>query len=302
MDFQELTDVYEKLEKTASGNEMREILASFFKHVPVELISKISYLTLGTIASEYDPLVLGMAEKSVLKAIASAGGMELSKVQKIMQEAGDVGLTAEKVLQKKPQTLVPLGKLTVEDLFNKLHQIADMGGEGSQDKKANILISLLQKATSTGAKYICRIVLGTLRMGVGDMTVLDALAIAYTGEKKNKEYLERAYNICPDVGIIAETIVKKGLKGLDKIEIHLGTPIKVMLAQRVEELGEIPEKMKGKFTVEAKYDGERIQAHKTSQGKIILFSRRLENITDQFPDLVQYLLKQIKAKDFVLEG
>ncbi|HLC90530.1 MAG TPA: ATP-dependent DNA ligase [Candidatus Nanoarchaeia archaeon] len=302
MDFEKLVSLYEHLEKTSSGNEMREILANFLKNVPAEDIGVICYLTLGTIASEFEGVVLGMADKSVLKAIASAGGTELSKVQKKMQETGDAGLTAEQVLQKKPQTLVPLETLTVHELFEKLHKIATASGTGSQDQKCNILVSLLQKSSPQGAKYVCRIALGTLRMGVGDMTVLDALAIAFTGEKKNKEYLEQAYNLCPDVGVIAETVVKKGLKGLEKIEVKVGRPIKMMLAQRVEQLDEISKKITGQFTVEAKYDGERVQIHKDKKGKITLFSRRLDTITQQFPDLVKELQKQVKGDDYILEG
>lgn len=302
MDFQKLVDIYEELEQTASGNKMRELLAEFFKSVPKADIAMISYLTLGQIASDYEDVVLGIAEKSVLKAIAVAGGVDSEKVKKAMQELGDVGLTAEKILQKKPQTLVPLSKLTVREFFDSLHKITSSTGSGSQDVKTNLLASLLQRVSPKGSKYITRITLGTLRMGVGDMTVLDALAIAFTGEKGNKELLETAYNICPDVGIIAETIANDGLKGITKIDVHVGRPIKMMLAQRVDELGEIFEKMSGKVTAEGKYDGERIQAHKDKKGKITLFSRRLENITEQFPDLVKVIGEKIDAKEFVLEG
>ncbi len=302
MDFLKLAQVYQELEKTSSGNKMREILSDFFKSIRPEDAATISYLTLGSIASDFEGLNLGMADKSVLKAIAAAGGMDESKVKKILQESGDLGLVAEKVLQKKSKTLVEPEKLTIKEVFDKLHKIAQTSGEGSQDIKSKLLVSLLQKASPIEAKYVCRIVLSMLRMGVGDMTVLDALAIAFTGEKRNKEILEQAYNICPDVGIIAKTLVNKGLKGLEKIDINVGRPIKMMLAQRVENLEEVPGKMSEGFTAEAKYDGERVQAHKESKGKITLFSRRLESITDQFPDLVDYLKKQVEAKEFVLEG
>ncbi|MBU0470796.1 MAG: ATP-dependent DNA ligase [Nanoarchaeota archaeon] len=301
MDFQKLADLYEELENTSSGNAMREILSKFFKEVPPEDIAMVAYLTLGQIDSEYEGLVLGMAEKSVLKAISTAGGIEQSKVKTIMEKEGDVGLTAEIVLKKKPQTLVPLGKLTVPELFEKLHKITKLTGSGSQEAKTNTLASMLQKSSAKGARYIARITLGTLRMGVGDMTVLDSLAIAFTDDKKNKEILEKAYNICPDVGVIAETLAKKGIKGIEKIDISVGRPIKMMLAQRVKELKDIKEKIPGEMAVEGKYDGERVQAHK-SKGKITLFSRRLDNITAQFPDVVKYLEKNIEAKDFVVEG
>ncbi|HLD01131.1 MAG TPA: ATP-dependent DNA ligase [Candidatus Nanoarchaeia archaeon] len=302
MDFDQLITLFEKLEKTSSGNSLREILAEFWKEIPVEDIAKISYLTLGQIASQYEDVVLGMAEKMVEKAIAAASGMEAAKVRQILQQEGDIGLAAEKILHQKPRTLIPVGKLTVPELFNKLHKIAAMSGSGSQDQKINLVVAMLQKCSPTGAKYLSRIVLGTLRLGVGDMTVLDSLALAYTGDKKNKVELEAAYNICPDVGVIAETVARKGLKGLAKIEVHVGRPIKMMLAQRVKLLEDLPKKMPGKIAVEGKYDGERVQAHKDKKGKITLFSRRLDDITQQFPDLVKYLEKQIKAKEYVVEG
>ncbi len=302
MHFLTLATLFEQLEKTSSGNTMREILAEFLKKVPEDDIAVICYLCLGQIASEYEGEVLGIADKSILKSIAAAGGTDISKVQKIMKEVGDAGLTAEKVLQHKPRTLVPVGKLAVHELFEKLHKVTQTSGTGSQDQKSNIIVSLLQKASPLEAKYVVRIALGTLRLGAGDMTLLDALAIAYTGDKSNKEILEKAYNICPDVGLIAETLVKKGLKGIEKIDVHVGRPIKMMLCQRVDEIDEIAEKIPGEFAVEAKYDGERVQAHKDKKGKITLFSRRLENITSQFPDLVKELYQKVEGKEYVIEG
>ena len=301
MDFEELVVLYEELEKTASGNKMREILSEFFKKAPKDDIGVISYLTLGQIASEYEGMVLGIAEKSVLKAIAKAAGIDEEKTRKVMQETGDAGLTAEKLLQKKPKTLVPLGKLTVKEFFDKLHKIASSSGTGSQDTKINTIVGLLQKSSPTGAKYIVRIALSSLRMGVGDMTVLDSLSIAYTGSKENKEILEKAYNICPDVGIIAETLAKKGMKEIEKIDVHIGRPIKMMLAQRISSLEEVQEKISGKLAIEAKYDGERMQVHKTKEG-ISIFSRNMENITSQFPDILKHLKENVFGKEYVIEG
>ncbi len=302
MEFQKLAELYETLEKISSGNAMRETLAEFFKSVPLEDIAVVSYLTLGQIASQYENVVLGLAEKSLIKAIALASGISETKVKENVQKKGDAGLTAAELLQKKPRTLVPLGTLTIHLLFTTLHKIVETSGTGSQERKTNLLVSLLQKASPLEAKYLVRIALGTLRMGVGEMTVLDALALAYTGEKKNKEFLERAYNLCPDVGEIATVLARKGVKGLDKIEIHVGRPIKMMLAQRIEALADLKDKMPETVAVEGKYDGERVQAHRDRKGKITLFSRRLDTITSQFPDLVVHLEKQIKAKEYVIEG
>jgi DNA ligase 1 len=301
MDFIKLVEVYEKLESISSGNEMREVLAKFFKQVPTDDIAMLSYLTLGKLGADFESHVLGLAEKSVLKSIALAGGTGLDTVKKVLRETGDAGLAAQKVLKTKPQTLVPLGKLTVHELFEKLKLISQTAGMGSIETKTKTIATLLQKTSSTGAKYVVRIALGTLRMGVAEMTILDSLAIAFTGEKKNKEMLERAYNICPDVGVIADIIATKGLEGLEKINITVGRPIRMMLAQRVKEWDDVVKKIPGKLAAEGKYDGERVQAHKVDN-KITLFSRRLENISEQFPDLVGNLAKQVNAKEFIIEA
>ena len=301
MHFEKLVTIYEELENTASGNKMREILSEFFKEVPSENLKIITYLTLGQISSDYESVVLGIAEKTILKSISLAGGVDSSKVRQILKETGDAGLTAEKIMKNKPMTLVPLGKLTIDEFFHGLHKVAEAEGNKSIDVKVNLIARLLQKTSPKGAKYLIRIALGTLRMGVGEMTVLDSLAIAFTGEKKNKKILEHAFNICPDVGIIAETMAQQGLAGIQKIDIHVGRPIKMMLCQRVKNIEEIQEKIPGPIEVEEKYDGERIQVHK-SQGKITLFSRRLENITEQYPDVINYLENQVQAKEYVIEG
>lgn len=301
MDFQKLVDLYEQLEKISSGNEMREVLAEFFKIVPKEEIQIVTYLTLGKFTPDYQSEVLGLAEKSVLNAIGLTAGVSKKKVKELIEKTGDAGLTAQQLLKVKPRTLVPVGKLTIRGLFDNLKKIAAISGIGSQDKKAKILIGMYQKTSALGAKQLTRVVLGTLRMGVGDMTVLDALAIAFTEDKKNKEFLEQAYNLCPDVGEIAEVTARSGIKGLKKITPVVGRPIRMMLAQRLPTLDDLHKKMEGEVAVEGKYDGERVQVHKDKKGIISLFSRRLENITAQFPDLVDYLSK-VKAKDFIAEA
>ncbi len=303
--FDGLVTIYEELEATASGNRMREVLSEFLKKVPHEEMEIVAYLTLGQIASEYEDVNLGMAEKMVAKAITLASGTAEEKVKETVRQKGDLGLAAEQLIRSRGKGLEAFtGKkhqLEIDEVFQTLHKIAESGGEGSQERKISLLASILKDASPKAAKYITRIAMGTLRMGVAAMTVLDSLAIAFTGSKANKPQLEHAYNICPDIGIIAKTIAVKGLKGIEKIDVAVGRPINMMLAQRVEQIADIKEKMEGKISAEEKYDGERVQAHKT-KGKIVLFSRRMENITNQFPDVVDELTKNIKAKEFVIEG
>ncbi len=293
MKFNELARLYEKLEKTSSYNTMREILSTFFKHVSKDEIKQVSYLTLGSIASHFADVNLGMAEKMVVKAIAQAGRQKEEIVFRQYKKTGDIGITAENYAGK--------GGLSVKTVFETFHKIVLATGTGSQDKKIALLAGLLKQASPIEARYLARIILGDLRLGVGDKTVLDALAVAYTGRKEAREQLEHAYNICPDVGLIAETLVKKGLKSVERIGVEIGIPIQSMLCQRIKDIEEVQNKMGYPVIVEEKYDGERIQVHKQGS-KIKLYSRRLEDITLQFPDIVEAVKKAIKAKNCVLDS
>jgi DNA ligase-1 len=293
MKFSELAKLYETLEKTSSYNKMRAILAKFFKKTPKTEVKNVAYLTLGQIASDYADINLGMAEKMVVKSIAKAGGASQSFVLKRYKKLGDVGKTAEEYAGK--------GALTVKEVFETLHKIAKASGGGSQERKISLLAKLLSKASPLEARYLARTVLGDLRLGAGSKTVLDALSIAYTGTKAARKKLEYAFNICPDVGIIAETVARKGVRGVERIGVELGVPILSMLCQRVKDLGQIKTKIGYPVAVEEKYDGERIQIHKKGD-KVRLYSRRLENITAQFPDVVAAVKKNVKARNCVIDS
>lgn len=295
MKFSDLAAAYEQLEKTDSGNALRSILASLFKRVAKADIDKVAYLTLGRIASDYADINLGMAAKMVLKAVAVASGKDEDTVVRLAKKLGDIGLVAEELVGRKRKDL------TVKEVFETLHRIAAASGAGSQERKITLLATLLRNASAREARYLARIVQGNLRLGVGDKTVLDALCITFTGSKAAKRDVEHAYTIAPDVGVIAKTIATRGIAGIRRIGVVLGVPIQMMLCQRVKDLDDIPTKMGTPFAVEQKYDGERIQAHK--RGHIItLYSRRLENITAQFPDIVAAIRKQVKATNCVIEG
>jgi len=290
--FAPLANVFEKLEKTSSSNQAQLILAELFNKVKKQDIDKVCYLTLGSIASPSECVVLGMADQMVIKSIARAAGKDEHILKNDFKSLGDLGKVAEKdVTQKRAQ-------LSVADVFSGLHDIASSSGTGSQSMKIETLASLLQRATSTEAKYIVRIALGKLRMGVADMTLLNSLAIAFMHDKKNKEHLERAYNVCPDIGVIARAAVQ-GVGAVQKVLPLIGRPIKVMLAQRSKTLAEIVERMPDGICAEEKYDGERVQIHKKGK-KVWLFSRRMDNITLQFPDVAAAIVKL--RGDFIVEG
>jgi len=294
MKFSQLTNIYAQFEKTRSGNALREILAKFLKTVPRAELERVSYLLIGQIDSYFSGIKLGLAEKMVLRAIAEASGRSPDTVLKQFKEIGDAGDVAAGFAKRS-------GGLTVKEVFETLHTIARTSGQGSQDTKTQLLAGLLRKASPQEARYLCRIVLENLRTGVADRTVLSGLTIAFTGNREQKKILENAYNICPDVGVIAGTLAKKGIAGVKRIGVKLGRPLQSMLCQRVTSLAEIPGLMGVPFAVEQKYDGERIQAHKDGRN-VTLYSRRLENVTAQFPDIVLHIQKNVKAKTAVIDG
>lgn len=288
--FKKVAEYFEVLEKTSSSNKMIEILAELFKKSKGE-VDVVAYLALGELDSSYAGQVTGMADKMVLKAIASCA--DESKVKEVFKKTGDVGLVAEKFCRGK-------GSLKLDFVFKEIKKIAAASGAKSQEVKIKYLVGLLRKASPLEARYLARILTGTMRVGFSVMTILSALAIAFTGDKRNKEILERAYNNNPDIGAIAKKVAKGGLKGLGSMEASVGRPIKMMLAQRVKSIEEIFKKMP-ELAVEEKYDGERIQAHKKGR-RVVLFSRRMEDITLQYPDVVEYIHRSLADKDFIIEG
>jgi len=223
----------------------------------------------------------------------------------MLKKSGDLGSVAEEAIKKKKQmTLFSFQeekKLTVEKVYENFDKIARAEGEGSQEKKIQYLAELLNLSSPLEAKYIIRTVEGKLRLGIADMTILDALSVAFGGTKELRSFVERAYNIHPDLGYIARKLAEEGIEGVKKIKIQLGIPIRAMLAERLPSLEEILAKMGGRAAFEYKYDGMRIQAH-VGEERIWLYSRRLENLTSQFPDVVNAIKEAFKGREGIFDG
>ena len=301
MRYSLIADAYEKIEATTKRLEMTDYLVQLLKNTPKELIDKVVYLTQGKLYPDFMGIEIGVAEKLAIRAIARASGHSEKEIEEDLKKTGDIGETAQNFIAKKKQITLFQQPLTVEKVYETLDKMAKATGEGAMDLKVSLLAGLLANASPKEAKYIVRTVTGKLRLGIADMTVLDALAIAYGGGKEARQLLERAYNISSDLGRVAKTLVEEGLEGIKKFKVVIGEPIRPMLAERLSSPHEILEKLGGKCAAEYKYDGERIQAHKDGK-KVLLFSRRLENITAQYPDAVELLKNHVKAKEAILEG
>ena len=300
--YDTLVDCYNRLESTTKRLEMTDILADLFKEASADEVEKIVYLTQGKIHPDWkgEPEI-GMAEKMVVETLTKVSGLKKAKVERLVSELGDIGLAAEETLKDKTQGSFFQRSLTVSDVYNGLDKIARREGQGSTKQKIDDLGSLLSDSSPIGARYIARTVVGKLRLGIGDMTILDALSQAHTGSKDQRDVLERAYNLSSDLGFVARTLEEDGLEAVEDFHVRVGSPIRVMAAQRLSTAEEVVEKLGGKCSAEYKLDGERFQIHKKGD-KVTIFSRRLENITYMYPDAVKMTKTRITAEDAIIEG
>jgi DNA ligase-1 len=300
MRFSRFSEYLEKIEETSKRLEMFEILSEMFKEADKSEVDEIVYFCEENLKPSFYSIEMGMAEKMVEKAIAKVTGRSEKEVNSEYKKLGDLGLVIEK-LGAKQATLFKSHKLGVEEVYNQLMKIAEIGGGGSVDKKIAMLSGLLSNCSGLEARYVVRFVLGRLRLGIGDPTLMDSMSKALTGDRMElRKDIERAYNLCSDLGKVASVLFNKGVNGLKEFKVSVGSPIRMALAERLPSAEEIIKKI-GKCAVETKYDGLRLQVHKQGD-KIEMFSRNLERMTPMFPDVVEGIRKQIKLKNAILEG
>lgn len=298
MDFAHVIATFEQMEQTSSRLALTDYLVALLKKTPPGIIDKVIYLIQGKLYPEYEGIELGLAEKMVIRSIASSSGKNQSEIERIYQKTGDLGDAAGEAMKSKSQSTFFSEPITVERVYSTFDRVARTMGSGSQETKLRVISSLLNDATPAEGRYIIKFVMGQLRLGIADYTVLDALALAFTGDKSNRQALENAYNVSSDLGTVAKLLAIKGLEAVKSIKITLFRPIRPMLAERISTAEEALERMEGRAAVEYKLDGERVQVHKGE--RVELFSRRLEKITSHYPD-VAAAVKSIKSK-VILEG
>jgi DNA ligase-1 len=301
MEFSIISEMFEMMEKTTKRIELTNILVELLKKTPKKIIPNVVYLLQGIIRPNFEGVELGIAEKLAIHAISKSAGFPIKKIEDDYRESGDLGLTASNILKIKTQTTFTTEKITVERVYETLFKIAKLKGKGSQDLKMKHISSLLNDATPLEAKFVLKILLGTLRLGIAENTVMDALAIAFTGKKENRVQIENAYNVSSDLGKVSLIVATDGIDEIKKFKISLFSPIRPMLADRVQSEKDVIKKMPEQFVAEYKLDGERVQIHKQSD-KIILFSRRLENITQYYPDIVERIGKTLNVNEGVFEA
>ncbi len=301
MKFSIISDAFEKMEMTSKRLELTEILVELIKEIPQDVISKAIYLIQGKLRPNFEGVELGIAEKLVMKAMSKSSGIQLKKIEDEYNKGGDLGQAAENILQQKIQTTFASETITLERVYETLFKIANLEGKGSQEMKMRYISSILNDATPQEAKFILKILLGTLRLGIAENTVMDALAIAFTGKKENREVIENAYNVSSDLGEVAQVVSKGGITEIKKFQVQLFHPIRPMLADRIKSGEDTVKKFQDEFAAEYKLDGERAQIHK-QKNTVVIFSRSLENITSYYPDIVEKISKSIISDNVILEA
>lgn len=337
MEYGVLAEAYARAETTTKRLELTQIVAGLLEETPAPLVATVVALSQGRLAPEFEGVELGLAEKLVVGAVAGVAGVKEDEVVRERNRQGDIGSAAEKLLARKTQATLFRTPLTVETVYEKLHQIAAASGSGSQDKKLKILRLLLSEAEPVEARYLVRTVTGKLRLGIQDATVLDALAAMVTDGKvvtvtemeddqrarreEAKAALEHANDVASDLGLVAATALEpfkeaerrlqdhdraalgaRALEALERIRMTVGTPLRAMLAERLSTAEDILEKLDGKAALEYKYDGLRVQAHLGKDGSVRLYSRRLEDLTPQFPDVAAALAEAFEGREAIVEG
>ncbi len=300
--YERLARVYEEIEATPGTLEKTRIFSELLKDAKSDEVDKIVALTVGQLFPSWmgEPEI-GIAEKMAIQVISTAASVTEREVKSKLRKTGDIGAVAEVLLSTSAQQTLFAEEVSVTKVFNELAAVARVSGKGSSKDKVARMVGLISDASPLEAKFIIRTVTSQLRLGLSVMGILDALSLAFTGDKDARDILEHAFNVCSDLRRVAKLLAEKGIKAVKELKAEVGVPIRMMAAKKLSSPQEIIEKAGPEVLVEFKYDGERVQIHKNGND-VLLFSRRQERITEQYPDVVQLVLDHVEAKTCILEA
>lgn len=299
MDFALLVDIFNRMAETSSRLELTSLLADLFSRGSSDL-EILSYFTLGKLAPEFENKEMYVADKMIIKALSEISGRSTEEIGRMQSKYGDLGSVTESILGEKQQRSLFAENLTVRGVYETLMKLPEFSGSGSTQRRIKTIEKLLISASPVEAKYIVRIISGKLRLGVSEATVLSALIQAF-GMEEHRQIVENAYNFYPDMGYIAALLRSGDLEKISGIRAKPLIPFKVMLAERLQSIEAILDKMGGKASFEYKYDGLRVQLHRSGK-RVKIFSRGSEDLTDQFPDIVDNMLRSFDCSSCILDG
>ncbi len=295
MEYLELVNLYEGLSKTTKKLEKANILSKFIKKLNLAEIDDVMCLVTASVFPPYDKRKIGFSDRLVLKAISSTSGIKPEDVEKLWSKIGDLGDVAEKLLKDKPQKTLSTESLTVKKVLENLRKLAALEGEGTVDRKISLVSELLSSAKPNEAKFIIRTVLGELRIGIAEGIVRDAISEAFNFDVKN---IKQGMDLAMDYSEIISTAKNGSIKSS---RIRVGRPLKVMLAILAADIDEGFKALGSPLQLEYKLDGFRVTIHKKGS-EIKLFTRRLEDVSKQFPDVIDAIKENIQGDNFILDG
>jgi DNA ligase-1 len=291
----ELADTLSRLETTRSRLRLVDACADLLRRCAREERECVVYLLQAQLRPPYEGLEIGLGERLIVRALADAYAATDAAVRREFRARGDLGLVAEKLAVTTPRQ-----RLTVRRAYDALLEVAHTSGVGSIGRKVARFAKLLRAVGPAEGKLLVRIAQGRLRLGVGDQTILEAVALAALGDSSKRVLVEAAYNVRSDLASVTSLAFEKGERGLRKCGPQIGTPVRPALAQRLSSARAIIERL-GEVQVEPKYDGFRLQLHRDGK-RVSVFSRRLENVSAMFPELVEAARRQLKPQRAIIEG
>jgi len=303
MDYKELCEIYENLESTSKGLEKTKILSEFLKKMKNN--PNLIYLLQGKVFPDYDETELGISHQLAIKALSTATGIKTSEIVKQFKILGDLGKVAEKIFEKKQQTALFSKKLTAEKVMSNLQKLSEFKGKGTVDKKISLIAEILHDASGKEAKYITRTILSDLKIGVGSGILRDAIVDFCFHPKdieEKKHYSQIVQNAYDKSTDFAEIFEKSCNNKLDEISLSPGKPVKVMLFPKAKDIEDAFRIVGKPAAFEFKYDGFRMMINKEKNNEIKIFTRRLDNVTKQFPDVVKYVKENVKAETFIIDA
>lgn len=318
MDYKTLAESYAALEATSKRLEKTFLVSMLLKKTDQAELAYIIPLLRGKVFPDWDERKIGIADRYVIKALTLATGHSATKIEESWKKLGDLGDVAAELATKKSQATLASSTLKAKKVYDNIQRLALLEGQHSVRNKVQLIAELLSGCSPTEARYVVRTVLGDLRVGIGDGTMRDAIAWAYLVDPQydaeaktivpedRKAYTEvvdavqTAYDKSNDFSVVAKA-ARKGLPAIRNIKIEVGRPVKVMLALKVENVAEGFKRVGTPAELEYKYDGFRMVIHKYGK-TITVFTRRLENVTRQFPEVVDAVAKQVKGSSFIVDG
>ena len=293
MRYYELIRVYNEIRSKSGRLDKVEIISKFIKNLKDDELKEIIYLLQGRVFADNDARKTGVNEKIVIKALSIISGENEKEIEKIWSKKGDLGEISEELINKKKQSALFEKKLDVEKVINNIKKLSESMGEGAVNRKLQLINELLSNSNGEEAKYITRTLLENLRIGTQEGVIRDSIASAFD---KKVEDIQKANDLLNDYGEVA---IKAKNNDLENVDLKIGKPVKVMLAVIFTSVEESFEALGEKVQVEEKLDGFRVIIHKDKNVK--LFTRNLEDVTNQFPDVVE-IIKEIKEDKFILDS